>query len=94
MKTNALPEVESLRCEVRQLREAVAELEGRLEEFEGEGEDPWGIWPYCWVVAGWNHAEQGLQEARKSVGNWNLKRHNLRLQRLAQSQELRELHLT
>lgn len=94
MKTNALPEVESLRCEVRELREAVAELEGRLEEFEGEEENPWGIWPYCWVIAGWDLAESRFKSLRNNFDTWTLKRHNQRIQRLAKHRELGELHLT
>jgi hypothetical protein len=94
MKTNALPEVESLRSEVRQLREAVAELEDRLEEFEAEDVNPWGIWPYCWVIAGWDFAYSSFHSFHKSLSNWTLKRHNQRIQRLAQHQELGELHLT
>lgn len=99
MKSNAFPEVESLRSEVRQLREAVAELEGRLEEYESEesdaeAENPWGIWPYCWVVSGWDLAQDGFHSFHKNLSDWSLKRHNRRVQQLAQQQEFGELHLT
>ena len=83
MKTYALTEVESLRVEVRQLRESVADLEDRLADFESEdeAENPWGIWPYCYVVAAWNFGRECFHRFHKILVRTQLKRHNLRQQR-------------
>jgi len=45
-----------LLSEVRELKKAVASLEAKLaDQDDGQG-DVWAIWPYCWVVTGWDRA--------------------------------------
>ena len=46
------PEMEALRAQLRELRQNCEELESRLCDLEDE-DDPWGVWPYCWVNDGW-----------------------------------------
>lgn len=96
MKTAALPEIESLRAEVRTLRQSVAELESRIAEYESEeeSENPWGIWPYCWVVQGWEHSNRHMTSWQHKLDRWVHIRRNRRQQRLAHQQPMGELHLT
>jgi hypothetical protein len=94
MKTSAAPEVENLRAQVRELRESVASLENRLAELDEPEENPWGIWPYCWIVAGWNLSGQCFHSFHKSVTKRSLSWRNRRLQRAAKGQEFAGLRLT
>lgn len=51
------PEMEALRAQLRELRQNCQELESRLCDLEDE-DDPWGVWPYCWVTTGWQTARK------------------------------------
>ncbi|RYG64238.1 hypothetical protein EON80_19595 [bacterium] len=96
MKSSALTEMDYLRSEVRHLRESVVELENRLAEYESEDEDenPWGVWPYCWVVQGWQQSERQVGVLQQKWERWNLSRSNQRKVQLAKQKPLTELHLT
>ncbi|HEX8465766.1 MAG TPA: hypothetical protein VF627_14210 [Abditibacterium sp.] len=95
MKTSAAPEVENLRAQVRELRASVADLEVRLAELEPElDENPWGIWPYCWIVAGWNFAAHRFHSFHKNVSKRGLAWRNRRMQRAVEGQEFVGLRLT
>jgi hypothetical protein len=91
MKNSALPEMECLRAEVRDLRESVAELEDRLAEHETEDENPWGIWPYCWVVEGWDFSKSSFRSLQQKAEHLSMARRN---RRDIHSQPIGELHLT
>jgi hypothetical protein len=96
MKTSALSEMEHLRSEVRYLRQSVVELESRLAlyESEDESENPWGIWPYCWVVKGWEQSHHQMESLQHRLDRWTTARRNRRQQRAAHQQPIGELHLT
>lgn len=78
MKSSAAQEIESLRAEVRRLQHEVEDLENRLSE-NGEPQDnPWNIWPYTWIVAGWQHTVQSWNTLGDRIAIWQLERENLR----------------
>lgn len=57
MKTQTYSEVEALRAEVSELRATVGELEARINEYEAGDDDRWAIWPYSWIVSGWEKTQ-------------------------------------
>jgi hypothetical protein len=83
--------MESLRAEVRDLRETVIELEDHLAEYESEDENPWGIWPYCWVVEGWDFSKSSFHSLQQKAEEWSAARRN---RRDNHNQPIGELHLT
>ena len=70
MNSSSANEKDELLSEVRELKKAVASLEARLAGQDDDVEDVWGIWPYCWVVAGWDRAAEITQGVGQRVASW------------------------
>ena len=70
MNSSSVNGKDELLSEVRELKKAVALLEAKVAGQEEDVDDVWGIWPYCWVVSGWDRAAELSRATGRRMVAW------------------------